>query len=67
LLFDVRALSLNDANYLQMGMVEFIGLLKVFIIRGRNLAVRDVMSSDPYVVATLGQQVRNIHLSSLRH
>lgn len=40
-----------------MGMVEFIGLLKVFIMRGRNLAVRDVMTSDPYVVATIGQQV----------
>lgn len=38
-------------------MVEFIGLLKVKVIRGTNLAIRDMLSSDPYVVMTLGQQV----------
>lgn len=38
-------------------MVEFIGLLKVTIKSGTNLAVRDMMSSDPYVVLTLGKQV----------
>ncbi|XP_042510353.1 probable ADP-ribosylation factor GTPase-activating protein AGD11 isoform X2 [Macadamia integrifolia] len=41
---------------LTAGMVEFIGLIKVDIIRGTNLAIRDVMSSDPYVILTLGQQ-----------
>ncbi|RZR95052.1 hypothetical protein BHM03_00023870 [Ensete ventricosum] len=39
------------------GMVEFIGILNVKVIKGTNLAVRDVLSSDPYVVLTLGQQV----------
>ncbi|KAK4488106.1 hypothetical protein RD792_003852 [Penstemon davidsonii] len=38
------------------GMVEFIGLLKVKIHKGTNLAVRDMLSSDPYVVLTLGHQ-----------
>lgn len=38
------------------GMVEYIGLLKVKVIRGKNLAVRDMLSSDPYVVLTLGPQ-----------
>ena len=38
-------------------MVEFIGLLKVKVIKGTNLAIRDMMSSDPYVILTLGQQV----------
>ena len=38
-------------------MVEFIGLLKVKVIKGTNLAVRDMMTSDPYVILTLGQQV----------
>jgi hypothetical protein len=38
-------------------MVEFIGILKVKVIRGTKLAVRDLMSSDPYVVLMLGQQV----------
>ncbi|XP_043690964.1 probable ADP-ribosylation factor GTPase-activating protein AGD11 [Telopea speciosissima] len=41
---------------LTAGMVEFIGLIKVNIIRGTNLAIRDVMTSDPYVILTLGQQ-----------
>ncbi|KAA0052490.1 putative ADP-ribosylation factor GTPase-activating protein AGD13 [Cucumis melo var. makuwa] len=40
----------------QEGMVEYIGLLKIKVIRGTNLAIRDMMSSDPYVVMTLGQQ-----------
>lgn len=38
------------------GMVEFMGILKVKVIKGTNLAVRDMMSSDPYVVLILGQQ-----------
>ncbi|RDX92227.1 putative ADP-ribosylation factor GTPase-activating protein AGD13, partial [Mucuna pruriens] len=38
------------------GMVEFIGLLKVKVIKGTNLAIRDIKSSDPYVVLNLGQQ-----------
>ena len=47
---------------LQAGMVEFVGLIKVNVVKGTNLAVRDVVTSDPYVVLALGQQVR---LSSL--
>ncbi|XP_020273751.1 probable ADP-ribosylation factor GTPase-activating protein AGD11 isoform X1 [Asparagus officinalis] len=39
-----------------MGMVEFIGLIKVNTIKGRNLVVRDLVSSDPYVIITLGHQ-----------
>ncbi|XP_059069809.1 ADP-ribosylation factor GTPase-activating protein AGD12 isoform X2 [Cryptomeria japonica] len=39
-----------------VAMVEFTGLLKVKVVKGTNLAVRDVMTSDPYVVLTLGQQ-----------
>ncbi|XP_078442114.1 putative ADP-ribosylation factor GTPase-activating protein AGD11 isoform X4 [Wolffia australiana] len=38
------------------GMVEFVGMIKVNIFRGTNLAIRDVVSSDPYVVLTLGHQ-----------
>lgn len=38
------------------GMVEFIGLLKVKVIKGTNLAIRDIKTSDPYVVLSLGQQ-----------
>ncbi|XP_077241677.1 calcium-dependent ARF-type GTPase activating protein family [Tasmannia lanceolata] len=39
-----------------MGMVEFVGLIKVNVVRGTNLAVRDVLTSDPYVILTLGHQ-----------
>ncbi|CAK8531128.1 unnamed protein product [Lathyrus sativus] len=38
------------------GMVEFIGMLKVKVIKGTNLAIRDIKSSDPYVVLSLGTQ-----------
>ena len=38
-------------------MIEFIGILNVKVIGGTNLAIRDMSSSDPYVVLTLGQQV----------
>lgn len=38
------------------GMVEFIGLLKVKVVKGTNLAIRDMLSSDPYVVLSIGQQ-----------
>lgn len=40
----------------QAGMVEFIGLIKVNVVRGTNLAIRDVMTSDPYVILSLGHQ-----------
>ncbi|XP_057544791.1 ADP-ribosylation factor GTPase-activating protein AGD12-like [Amaranthus tricolor] len=38
------------------GMVEFIGVLKVKVVKGTNLAVRDMLSSDPYVVLNVGHQ-----------
>ncbi|KAH9624296.1 hypothetical protein KSS87_009214 [Heliosperma pusillum] len=38
------------------GMIEFVGLIKVNVVRGTNLAIRDVITSDPYVILSLGQQ-----------
>ncbi|CAO2816161.1 unnamed protein product [Amaranthus hypochondriacus] len=38
------------------GMIEFVGLIKVNVVRGTNLAIRDMVSSDPYVILSLGQQ-----------
>jgi stromal membrane-associated protein len=46
----------SSQTMFQEGMVEFIGLLKVTIKKGTNLAIRDMMSSDPYVVLNLGKQ-----------
>eukprot|EP00268_Persea_americana_P043610 TRINITY_DN4388_c0_g2_i1.p1 TRINITY_DN4388_c0_g2~~TRINITY_DN4388_c0_g2_i1.p1 ORF type:complete len:305 (-),score=58.99 TRINITY_DN4388_c0_g2_i1:245-1159(-) len=39
-----------------IGMVEFVGLIKVNVVRGTNLAIRDVVSSDPYVIISMGHQ-----------
>ncbi|CAN6445655.1 unnamed protein product [Victoria cruziana] len=38
------------------------GLLKVHVIRGTNLAVRDLRSSDPYVVVKMGDQRLKTHV-----
>lgn len=38
-------------------MDNLLGLLRIRVKRGINLAVRDVRSSDPYVVVRMGQQV----------
>lgn len=45
-----------DSNISSAAMVEFIGILQVKVVRGRRLAVRDMLSSDPYVVLTVGKQ-----------
>ncbi|CAK7344037.1 unnamed protein product [Dovyalis caffra] len=37
-------------------MENLMGLLRIHMIRGVNLAVRDVRSSDPYVVVKMGKQ-----------
>lgn len=39
-----------------IGMIEFVGLIKVNVVKGTNLAIRDVVSSDPYVTITMGHQ-----------
>uniref|UniRef100_A0A0D6QWN0 Arf-GAP domain-containing protein n=1 Tax=Araucaria cunninghamii TaxID=56994 RepID=A0A0D6QWN0_ARACU len=43
-------------NLSALGMVEFVGLLKIKVVKGTNLAVRDMISSDPYVILTIGHQ-----------
>ncbi|KAL8250008.1 hypothetical protein R6Q59_033701 [Mikania micrantha] len=37
-------------------MEHLLGLLRVHVHRGVNLAVRDVTSSDPYVIIRMGKQ-----------
>lgn len=37
-------------------MENFLGLLRIRIKRGINLAVRDTLSSDPYVIVRMGKQ-----------
>lgn len=38
-------------------MDNLLGLLRIRVKRGVNLAVRDVRTSDPYVVVKMGKQV----------
>ena len=38
-------------------MGEQLGLLKVTVVKGRKLVIRDFKTSDPYVVVKLGNQV----------
>ncbi|XP_058078239.1 probable ADP-ribosylation factor GTPase-activating protein AGD11 isoform X2 [Magnolia sinica] len=45
-----------------VGMVEFVGLIKVNVVRGTNLAVRDMTTSDPYVIITMGNQSLKTHV-----
>lgn len=39
-------------------MVEYIGIVTVQLVEGRDLIVKDITSSDPYCVLTLGLQSR---------
>lgn len=43
-------------------MENLIGLLRIHVQKGVNLAVRDVRSSDPYVVIKMGRQVIKLFL-----
>lgn len=38
-------------------MENLVGLLRIHVKRGVNLAIRDISSSDPYVVVHSGKQV----------
>ncbi|GAB2216539.1 hypothetical protein Droror1_Dr00024314 [Drosera rotundifolia] len=41
---------------LSLGMIEFVGLIHVKVLKGTNLAIRDMVTSDPYVIISLGHQ-----------
>lgn len=47
----------SDVPKQKSEMEEMLGLLRIRIKRGINLAVRDVRTSDPYVVVKMGKQV----------
>lgn len=38
-------------------MEHLLGLLRIKVHKGINLAVRDVTTSDPYVIIRMGKQV----------
>lgn len=41
-------------------MGEQLGILKVIVVQGKRLVIRDFKTSDPYVVVKLGNQVTRI-------
>lgn len=41
-------------------MGEQLRVLKVIVVQGKRLVIRDFKSSDPYVVLKLGNQVTQI-------
>ena len=43
-------------------MGEQLGLLKVMVVQGKRLVIRDFKTSDPYVVLKLGNQVNKTYL-----
>ncbi|CAI8620045.1 unnamed protein product [Vicia faba] len=43
-------------------MDDLLGLLRIRIKRGVNLAVRDVNTSDPYIVVKMGKQKLKTHV-----
>ena len=53
-----RGSGSNEGAMLGSSLMDnLLGLLRVKVIRGINLAVRDVRTSDPYVVIKMGKQV----------
>eukprot|EP00252_Welwitschia_mirabilis_P023894 TRINITY_DN6882_c0_g1_i3.p1 TRINITY_DN6882_c0_g1~~TRINITY_DN6882_c0_g1_i3.p1 ORF type:complete len:354 (-),score=78.78 TRINITY_DN6882_c0_g1_i3:188-1171(-) len=48
--------SSKNLDHAQAGMTQFSGMLKVKVIQGTDLAVRDVKTSDPYVTLSIGKQ-----------
>ncbi|XP_057517119.1 protein C2-DOMAIN ABA-RELATED 4-like [Amaranthus tricolor] len=52
-----RGSGSNEGAMLGSSLMDnLLGLLRVKVIRGINLAVRDVRTSDPYVVIKMGKQ-----------
>lgn len=48
--------SSTSRNHASEDSREFLGQLNITVVKGTQLAVRDMLTSDPYVVLTLGEQ-----------
>ncbi|KAI3923862.1 hypothetical protein MKW92_007834 [Papaver armeniacum] len=46
----------SPSSQTPFSMDNLLGLLRIKVIRGMNLAIRDVLTSDPYVVVKMGKQ-----------
>ena len=52
-----NALAQGKSN-IHAAMVEYIGIVDVHLLSGRDLIIKDLTSSDPYCILTLGLQKR---------
>ncbi|XP_058728471.1 protein C2-DOMAIN ABA-RELATED 7-like [Vicia villosa] len=48
-------------------MDNVLGLIKIRIKRGINLAIRDSISSDPYVIVNMGEQLQKLKTSVVKN
>ncbi|CAA0827577.1 ADP-ribosylation factor GTPase-activating protein AGD12 [Striga hermonthica] len=48
--------SIRSSSSNSNGTAKIVGTLKVKVLKGTNLAVRDMLSSDSYIILTLGEQ-----------
>lgn len=55
----IESSLINLSAKMSRSVESMLGLLKIRVKRGINLAVRDALSSDPYVVITMGKQACN--------
>ena len=46
----------NGKSRTMSAMVEYIGIVNVQLVEGKNLIVKDITTSDPYCVLTIGLQ-----------
>lgn len=57
--------SFSQLNLFLPNMENFLGLLRVNVLRGINLAKRDTRSSDPYIIVKMDNQVNKRFFNSL--
>ena len=50
--------SSNGKSRTMSAMIEYIGIVTIQLVEGKNLIIKDLMTSDPYCVLTLGLQTR---------
>ncbi len=55
----VRKISLKNSpsSARNAAMVEYIGIVHVHVVECRDLVIKDITSSDPYCIVTIGAQV----------
>ncbi|XP_068651670.1 GTPase activating protein 1-like [Aristolochia californica] len=54
--------SLRSSYQSFSSMEQLMGLLRVRVVKGLNLAVRDLNTSDPYIILKMGKQKLKTHV-----